>query len=488
MKDLAITVHIKDDVSICVPNDIGLITPYVLLEQEDWFEDEIKFVRKILKPGMQVVDIGANYGTYTLTAANKVGPQGKVWAFEPSSKASNFLATSIGTNNFRNVDLIKMGLSDKCGEALLGINANEELNAVVDRESKDKFENCERIELASLDRCMERYGWNYIDFVKIDAEGHEKKIIEGGKSFLNSNSPLVMYEIKAGDQVNLDLTRQFKLYGYESYKLIPGLNALAPFSLTEKVDGYQLNLFCCKDDRKETLKQSNLLIDEPLTRDIKDLPEDAWSDYLLQFPYAKQMWNRWRVYCQAPRFEGWEAYKQALNNYAMTQNHECPLRVRYGYLKRAYEGLLKLAEGSSNLSRLQSFIRVATDLGHRENAVSALRYLAQSLKANQSLAVIEPFLPLSHSFQDIDVGDKLGNWMATSILEQYEKLRAFSSYYTGRASLEAYELLTNLGFQTPELERRRQLVRMCNKLQEKPRPNALLAGRSPDNLNPGLWN
>jgi len=488
MEDSVITICIKDGVGICVPNDIGLITPYVLLEQEDWFEDEIKYVRNMLLPGMQVVDIGANYGTYTLAAAIKVGPQGKIWAFEPSSKASAFLAQSIGTNKFKNVELIKAGLSDKSGEALLGVNANEELNAIVDSDSKDKFGGCERIELVSLDRCMERYGWNSIDLVKIDAEGHEKKIIEGGKSFLNSNSPLIIYEIKAGDQINLDLVRQFKLYGYESYKLIPGLNVLAPFSLAEKVDGYQLNLFCCKDDRKETLKRSGLLSDEPLTRNVGNLPEDAWSEYLQKFPYAKQMRNSWTEYCQTPRFEDWEEYKQALNCYAMAQNQQYPLKERYCYLRNAYEILLKLAEGSSNLSRLQSFVRVAADLGHRTNAVYILSYLLKFLRANQSLTIIEPFLPLSPSFQYVDVDEKFGNWMAASILEQYEKLRAFSSYYTGQDSLETYELLSNLGFQTPELERRRQLVRMRNKFQEKPKPSALLADRSPGNLNPGLWN
>ena len=54
---------------IQVPDSLDLITPYVLLEQGDWFEDEIKFLRKILRSGEKIIDIGANYGTYTLTMA-----------------------------------------------------------------------------------------------------------------------------------------------------------------------------------------------------------------------------------------------------------------------------------------------------------------------------------------------------------------------------------------------------------------------------------
>jgi hypothetical protein len=41
----------------------------VLIEQEDWFEKEICFVRRLLQPGMRAADIGANYGTCTLAMA-----------------------------------------------------------------------------------------------------------------------------------------------------------------------------------------------------------------------------------------------------------------------------------------------------------------------------------------------------------------------------------------------------------------------------------
>jgi hypothetical protein len=55
-----------DGVRIVVPNSIELITPYVLHEQQDFFEDELPFVRGLLQAGQKVIDIGANYGVYTL--------------------------------------------------------------------------------------------------------------------------------------------------------------------------------------------------------------------------------------------------------------------------------------------------------------------------------------------------------------------------------------------------------------------------------------
>jgi len=72
------TLIMVDGVRIVVPDSLDLITPYVLLEQQDWFEDEIKFVRRLLKPGQKVIDIGSNYVVSALSMAQTVGPPGCV--------------------------------------------------------------------------------------------------------------------------------------------------------------------------------------------------------------------------------------------------------------------------------------------------------------------------------------------------------------------------------------------------------------------------
>lgn len=66
------------DLRIRVPDSLDLITPYVLREQHDWFEDELTFVRHCLQPGQHAIDIGANYGVYTLSMAKSVGPSGRI--------------------------------------------------------------------------------------------------------------------------------------------------------------------------------------------------------------------------------------------------------------------------------------------------------------------------------------------------------------------------------------------------------------------------
>ncbi len=143
------TLTMVDGVHIIVPDSLNLITTYVLREQEDWFEDEIKFLRLLLQPGHKVIDIGANYGVYTLSMAKHVGPTGRVWAFEPASTTANFLAASITANCFDQVVLEQSALSSVKGTAQLSLNDNSELNALVrdDESSKDS----ETVTLVTLD-------------------------------------------------------------------------------------------------------------------------------------------------------------------------------------------------------------------------------------------------------------------------------------------------------------------------------------------------
>src|SRR3954466_14028954 len=98
-----LVVNVRGDARLCVPAALDQITPYVLLDQEDWFEDEIRFVRRWLSPGMRVVDVGANYGVYTLAAARAVGPSGTVWAFEPTRHTARFLQRSLELNEAKQV-------------------------------------------------------------------------------------------------------------------------------------------------------------------------------------------------------------------------------------------------------------------------------------------------------------------------------------------------------------------------------------------------
>ena len=161
-------IRIKGDVVVCAPADPRRLSTAVLLEQEDWFEKEIGFLRRWLRPGMRAIDIGANIGVYTLTIAQRVGREGAVWAFEPTPAPATSLMQSIARNGFDQVTVVQRALSDQEGRATFHTGDQSELNSLV--HSVDATEMLS-VEVSTLDHEQERLGWKSIDFVKIDAEG-----------------------------------------------------------------------------------------------------------------------------------------------------------------------------------------------------------------------------------------------------------------------------------------------------------------------------
>lgn len=460
------------------------MTHYVLREQEQWFEAEVPFIRRLLRPGMQVIDIGANYGCYALVMARAIGGQGHVWAFEPTSLTADCLCRSIEANGLGNITLIQAALSAKPGSALLSVNPNSELNSL----TADFSGPTEEVPVMTLDQCRMRYGWKNIDFVKLDAEGEEGQILCGGSTFLERESPLVMFELKHGDTVNVPLIEQFVALGYQTYRLVPGLNILAPFSTDEKIDSFQLNLFCCKNDRAACLQEDGLLI-----RDLGDADErtmdsgDPWQVQLFALPYATRFWHGPEAFARLPRREGIEEYIAGIESFFAAHREGVRPNERYCALQRSLRYFEAAAGNSRHLSRLCSYARVAGELGKRARQNQILRTMLGIIRDAEGLRFDEPFIPACPRFDNLDQTGRQLNWFVASLLEQWETQRAFSSYYTGTDSLNILENISTAGFQSAEMERRLQLVRMRAGIQAGPVSSMLLSVRSAANLNPDYW-
>ncbi len=487
--ETALAVNIQGGIEVQVPDDIGLLTPYVLLEQEDWFEAELAFVRAWLQPGMKVVDIGANYGVYTLAAASRVGEEGKVWCFEPCRTTAAWLRRSVAANKLNNVSLTEAGVSDRRGEARLAVHANPELNAVLAGDAEDDGDS-QVIRLVRLDDYMAENRLLPVDLLKLDAGGCEGRVITGGKRFFEQQSPLVLYEIKHGSEWNLALVERFAALGYRSYRLVPGLQLLAPFDPARDVDPMLLNLFCCKDDRAGELAAGGWLVREPLVpQDLPAPPAGRWVDHLARYPFAAQRLEDW------PRFmeenvgnAAWVIHQQALDYYVLARQ-ELPAAERHACLECAYRLLFKLLEEHGNTANVQSFVRVALEAGRWQPAREALQFLMQQMAEGIPALPAEPFLPVSEVLEWVDPGADAGAWMKAAVLERFEKTRAHSSYFYAECEGAAANLeeMRRLGFQSPEMERRRQLIAMRSGLQRGPQGTPLLAAASVYNLNPGFW-
>ena len=481
-----LTVRIKGNVCVCVPNDLTLMTTYILLEQEDWFEDEIGFVRTLLQRGDRVIDIGANYGVYTLTAASTVGPEGKVWAFEPCTETSEFLRQSVHDNGFGNVEIVSTALSDRQGCSYLSLSPNSELNAVTD--VRDPAGRYEEIETDTLDRCMSQFGWSDIAFLKIDAEGKEESILKGAQTFLTVNSPLVMYEIKAGERINRNLPTEFRSIGYDSYRLVPGLNALVPCDGTQEFDPYQLNLFACKHDRAQMLSDRGLLA---MSHEPAQIPQGVFftRTWTGSQELQEKLLSLWAT--ALPRMQATASgmkYLQALDCYAAAQDHARSVPERTGCLAKSFDLLTEVVrQPDSTFGRLLSFAHIAADWGYRQFAVKAYQRLLDTIQRLGQVNMHEPLLlPVALDLNKANQNDHK-KWFTAYITQEFERLSAYSSYFTECGRYHLVEGFKTLGYSSAEMERRRQLIRMKCGLSKTVEPDTVLSVESSQNLNAHLW-
>jgi len=468
--DDAMVLTQADGVQVVVPDSPDVITSYVLREQLDFFEDELRFVRRLLRPGQKVIDIGANYGVYTLSMAKKVEAAGHVWAFEPASSTARFLEQSIAANGFAQVTLERAAVSSASGTARLYLQRSPELNSIMHGESSTV--GSETVSLVTLDGCMDRYRWTEIELIKIDAEGEECNIVKGGRRFFADLAPLVQYELrKTAEDINYQLIRDFADLAYRSYRLVPGLNLLVPVHADSPLDPYLLNLFCCKSGRADALAARGVLLrssDLASAGVALELPAGYhWRRTLAHLPYAAPFASAWE---EAKATGNSAEVIRALSLYACSRDHARSPVDRFRALEASYSTLKELCAREPTRLRLASLARVAHDFGERAVSVNALTLLLANVRQS-GVDPGEPFLAPLERFDSIAPEPEPAHWLVAAVLEALEHRERFSSFYAGPKALERLEDIHALGLGSPEMTRRLNLVRL-RIYRERPAGNA----------------
>jgi FkbM family methyltransferase len=163
--------------------------------------NEFNFLDRLLKPGMVFVDVGANDGYYTLFAARRVGPAGRVVSVEPSSRERGHLERNIARNGIGNVTVVPAALGAAAGHADLhlahGVHTGH--NTLGSFAHDDVVPaRVERVPLETLDAVVSRLALLRVDVVKIDVEGGEANVIAGARTMLSAMRPVLMMEVSDG--------------------------------------------------------------------------------------------------------------------------------------------------------------------------------------------------------------------------------------------------------------------------------------------------
>ena len=155
------------------------------------------FIQSHLRPGMTVVDVGANVGYYTLLATKQVGHTGKVYAFEPEPLSFELLRKNVIVNWFSSlVRAEKKAVSAAGGHSEFFVRqnyrGNSSIGAVTPEHLEYLYDSMERIEIetVSLDEYFPEPP--SIDLLKIDVEGAELDALQGMRNVIQSNPEIII--------------------------------------------------------------------------------------------------------------------------------------------------------------------------------------------------------------------------------------------------------------------------------------------------------
>ncbi|QND51520.1 FkbM family methyltransferase [Phyllobacterium sp. 628] len=146
--------------------------------------------KEFVKPGMRVIDIGANVGYFSMLSASLVGHAGRVLSVEPNVENGRLLAASRDANAFTQIEILLTAVSDRTDVLSLSGSASNGTTATVF--SGQSLEIKRLVPCVRLDDVL--HEWNRVDFVKIDIEGAEYKALNGMIKTLRRFRPLIISE------------------------------------------------------------------------------------------------------------------------------------------------------------------------------------------------------------------------------------------------------------------------------------------------------
>jgi FkbM family methyltransferase len=174
------------------PRDRGV--DFDLIFNGDYEGAEKRLLVGLVEPGMTVFEVGANIGDYTLAFAAACGPEGLVFAFEPSPRTFHALTENVHLNGHANVVLVNEAVSDHCGTSVLfedaDVSACSSLLAGVIRKPGARLD----VKTTTLDAFAQNNLVERVDLVKVDAEGADHLVLAGGESLLRKFHPTVCVE------------------------------------------------------------------------------------------------------------------------------------------------------------------------------------------------------------------------------------------------------------------------------------------------------
>jgi len=204
-------------------------------------QDTTAIFKKLIKPGMNVIDIGAHIGYYTTLFSKLAGTKGKIFAFEADE--DNFRLLNKNTDRRRNIILINKAVSDKTGLiSFYKIQNSTGCHSIIAHDNAEKI----TVPAIALDDYLEQNNIKKIDAIKIDIEGGEPFAFLGMRKLFSQTKNLSIvtefspHALRTAGVDPSEFLREIKNYGFEIFQILPGAETkILSLENMESLDWYR---------------------------------------------------------------------------------------------------------------------------------------------------------------------------------------------------------------------------------------------------------
>jgi len=166
-----------------------VFTPWELraLEPSGDFGHEkniLELLASYVRSGEVVLDVGSNFGIFTILLAKKVGQSGEVIAVEPGKEIFSHFQENVKLNNLKNIIAFNLALGDEKEEKKLFLGQVAGASSMIYEPAGSK--GFEIIKVKTGDQLIKENNLSVPNVVKIDVEGFEYNVIKGMSNTLSS--------------------------------------------------------------------------------------------------------------------------------------------------------------------------------------------------------------------------------------------------------------------------------------------------------------
>jgi FkbM family methyltransferase len=190
-------------------------------------EGELALIVRAVSNGSTFLDLGSNAGVYALVVAAS-SPDTDVVAVEPATSTFQLLERNVALNHLANIRTVHSAVADFEGVAELSLNVTgkDGLNTLgVGTHPDSHVVGRESVPVMSLDQLVRKYGLANVSAIKVDVEGGELALFQGGSELLRSDqAPLILYEgfsfcTKGFGYHPVELAWLLESWGYRTFSL-----------------------------------------------------------------------------------------------------------------------------------------------------------------------------------------------------------------------------------------------------------------------------